>query len=351
MLTQNSRQGEAINLPRLSAFLKESEIGIQSLLHVEQFKNGFSNLTYRLDTDQGQFVLRRPPFGPRAAKAHDMEREFNVLTGLTPVFAKAPNALLMCTDETIIGAPFYLMECVDGNIIRHQPRQQNPLRPGQRDEACGALIATLADLHEVDLSRSPLSNLGKPEGYVSRQVEGWIGRFERAKTNNVELSTNLIHYLRTEQISDHPGALVHNDYKFDNIVFAGEDYNQVAAVLDWEMCTIGHPLLDLGLSLAYWAHEEEVAEMPFLGINATHLPGCWRRNQLVSAYAKTSNLTTTDLLFPYVFGNFKIAGIVQQIYARYAAGFTKDPRFAQLHHVVNYLMMRAERALSVGSIE
>jgi len=182
-------------------------------------------------------------------------------------------------------------------------------------------------------------------------VEGWIRRFERAKTDNVSVPSGLIDYLRSEQIDDHKGTLIHNDYKFDNLVFTKNDYSNVAAVLDWEMCTIGHPLLDLGLTLAYWAHEDEVAEMPFLGINATHLPGCWRRGQLVSAYAKTANLTTADLLFPFVFGNFKIAGIVQQIYARYAAGHTKDPRFAQLHHVVNYLMMRAERAVSVGSIE
>ncbi|MFK8056217.1 MAG: phosphotransferase family protein [Saprospiraceae bacterium] len=352
MPTQNCRPGEELALDSLSVYLQNSALDIALLNHVEQFKNGFSNLTYRLDTDCGQFVLRRPPFGPRAAKAHDMGREFNVLDGLAPVFAKAPKAMLMCTDESIIGAPFYLMECVEGQIIRHQPgREQDSLTSKERSQASAALIETLADLHQLDLSNSPLSNFGKPEGYVNRQVEGWIGRFERAKTDNVSLPKGLVDYLRSEQPTDHPGALVHNDYKFDNVVFAANDYSTVAAVLDWEMCTVGHPLLDLGLTLAYWAHEEEVAEMPFLGMNATHLPGCWRRSELVSAYAKTSNLETGDLLYPFVFGNFKIAGIVQQIYARYAAGHTKDPRFAKLNHVVNYLMMRAERAVSVGSIE
>jgi len=280
-----------------------------------------------------------------------MAREFNVLTGLAPVFAKAPKPLFLCTDEAIIGAPFYLMECVEGEIIRQQKNATSPLSSKQRSQASSALISTLAELHSVDISKSQLADLGKPAGYVNRQVEGWIGRFDRAKTDNVSFPEGLTEYLRNEQPSDHSGALVHNDYKFDNVVFRPGNYQEVTAVLDWEMCTVGHPLLDLGLTLAYWAHEEEVTEMPFLGMNATHLPGCWRRSELVSAYAKTSNLNTSDLLYPFVFGNFKIAGIVQQIYARFAAGHTKDPRFAKLHHVVNYLMMRAARAVSVGSIE
>lgn len=353
MPTQNSRPGEALDLAKLSTYLKDSAVNIRVLHHVEQFKNGFSNLTYRVDTDQGPFVLRRPPFGPRAAKAHDMEREFKVLVGLAPVFAKAPTARLLCTDESILGAPFYLMEYVQGTIIRSQPgREQAELTQIQRGQASASLIKTLADLHQVDLAGTTLAKLGRPEGYVARQVEGWINRFERAKTDNVNFPKGLADYLRSEQISDHQGGvLVHNDYKFDNVVFAEDDFNQVAAVLDWEMCTVGHPLLDLGLTLAYWAHKEEVAEMPFLGMNTTHLPGCWRRSELVSAYAKTSDLDTANLLYPFVFGNVKIAGIVQQIYARYAAGHTKDPRFAKLYHVVNYLMKRAERAVSVGSIE
>ena len=364
MQSQNSRKGEALDLAALSTYLRHSSLGIRELSHVEQFKNGFSNLTYRLDTDQGSFVLRRPPFGPRAAKAHDMLREHRVLSGLQPVFAKAPKPYLMCENEAIIGAPFYLMEFVEGEIIRTQPDNESPLIPNERGQASAALIQTLADLHQLDISGSKLGQLGKPEGYVGRQVEGWIKRFERAKTENVSFPDRLVEYLRSEQIADHPGALVHNDYKFDNVIFKARDYSQVAAVLDWEMCTVGHPTLDLGLTLAYWAHEEEVKEMPFMGINATHHSGCWRREQLVSAYAlatsagspasqgdKISDFNTNDLLYAFVFGNFKIAGIVQQIYARYAAGHTKDPRFSQLQHVVNYLMMRANRAVSVESIE
>jgi aminoglycoside phosphotransferase (APT) family kinase protein len=351
MQSQNCRNGESLNLTALSSYLEQSHLNIRKLSHVEQFTSGFSNLTYRLNTEQGPFVLRRPPFGPRAAKAHDMLREFRVLSGLQPVFAKAPKTYLMCEDEAVIGAPFYLMELIEGEIIQSKAGQESTLTPTERGQASAALIQTLADLHHLDLTGSELAQLGKPEGYVDRQVEGWIGRFERAKTENVSVPKGLFEYLRSEQIADHPGALVHNDYKFDNVIFKEQDYSQVAGVLDWEMCTVGHPTLDLGLTLAYWAHKEEVDQMPFMGINATHLPGCWRREQLVSAYAKTRAFNTDDLLYAFVFGNFKIAGIVQQIYARYAAGHTKDPRFAQLHHVVNYLMMRANRAISVGAIE
>ncbi len=351
MQSQKSREGEALPLSTLSDYLKQAPLGINKLLHVEQFKSGFSNLTYRLDTDKGSFVLRRPPLGPRAEKAHDMLREFEVLSTLQPVFAKAPKTHLMCKNESVIGAPFYLMEHVEGEIIRNQPGHGSQLSSSERGQASAALIEALADLHQLDIKGSKLANLGKPAGYVERQVEGWIRRFDRAKTENVSLPNSLVEYLRSEQIEDHTGALVHNDYKFDNVIFKEGNYSQVAAILDWEMCTVGHPILDLGLTLAYWAHPEEVKEMPFLGINATHLPGCCRRDQLVSAYAKTSDLKTTELLYAFVFGNFKIAGIVQQIYARYAAGHTKDQRFAQLHHVVNYLMLRANRAVSVGSIE
>jgi len=274
-----------------------------------------------------------------------------VLTALQPVFAKAPKVKLLCEDETIIGAPFYLMECIEGEIIRQHSSSSLQLSPKQRSQASRALINTLSELHSLDISSNSLVNLGRPEGYITRQVEGWIGRIERAKTNNISIPESLLEYLRSEQPTDLDGRLVHNDYKFDNVVFAPSDYSEVVAVLDWEMCTVGNPLLDVGLTLAYWAHKEEVQEMPFLGVNETHLPGCWRRNDLVAAYKNLSGLTQHELLYPYVFGNFKIAGIVQQIYARFAAGHTQDPRFAQLHHVVNYLLKRAQHAITVGSIE
>ena len=364
--TQEARPGEELDLAALSDYLVEALPMAGALRHVRQFRSGFSNLTYLLELEPDgtgaghvgapptRVVLRRPPFGPRAGKAHDMLREHRVLTGLAQLFPPAdghaglaPTPLAACADEAVLGAPFYLMSFVGGEVLR-QPGGPVLAKADARASSA-ALAEALARLHAADLDGSPLADLGRPEGYVERQVEGWIGRYERARTPDVAPLGALAEYLRAERPPDRPGALVHNDYKFDNVVFAPGDYTRVAAVLDWEMCTVGDPLMDLGLTLAYWAHPEEVAEMPFLGVNGTHLPGMMRRGELAEAYAKTSATTPGaglgDLTYYYIFGNVKIAGIVQQIYARYVAGHTRDKRFRNLGHVVNYLLRRANQAL------
>ena len=368
--TQTARPGEALDLGTLQTFLREALPSAPPLRHVRQFERGFSNLTYLLELGGGdageagtpqRLVLRRPPFGPRSGKAHDMLREHRVLTGLQQLFPAtdgrpglAPVPLAVCGDAAVLGAPFYLMSFVDGEIVR-QPGGPVLAKADART-ASEALARALARLHDADLADSPLVALGRPEGYVERQIEGWIGRYERARTPDVAELGALSDYLRAERPADGPATLVHNDYKFDNVVFAPRDYTRVAAVLDWEMCTVGDPLMDLGLTLAYWAHAEEVAEMPFLGVNGTHLPGMMRREELAAVYAAARGEATGPagavtgvglggLTYYFVFGNVKIAGIVQQIYARYVGGHTRDPRFKNLGHVVNYLLRRAARVL------
>ncbi len=337
----------------LHAFLQQHYPGYTHILGLTPFTSGYSNLTYTLTTNLGSVVLRRPPHGPRTGAAHDVVREYKVLQAVKEVFNKAPQPLLLCEDEQVLGAPFYLMELVSGSIIRSQSSGATlKLAPATRTQACTALITTLAQLHALPIASNALAQLGKPTGYIHRQVEGWATRFAKAKTDNVSDVHGVLSYLRQHMPpDDHTGALIHNDYKFDNIVFDSDDYSRIVAVLDWEMTTVGHPLMDLGLTLAYWAHPEEVVEMPFLGVNATHLPGCLRRTQLVSYYAQQRGQPVEDILYYYVFGNFKIAGIIQQIYARFRAGHADDPRFAQLDQVVNYLIARAERALASGTIE
>lgn len=342
----------ALDTTKLEDFLKSHWAGFTTLEQVSQFKSGYSNLTYSLTTNLGKVVLRRPPLGPRAGAAHDMIREYGLLKGLQQVFAKAPNPILLCDDEAIIGAPFYLMELVEGQIIRMDTQgKTQDLSANQRREASTSLIKTLAQLHQIPVIDTVFESIGKPSGYIQRQVDGWTDRFAKAKTENVPEINQLVEYLRAELPEDSTGSIIHNDYKFDNVVFAPGDFTRVSAVLDWEMCTVGNPLMDLGLSLAYWAHPEEVVDMPFLGVNATHLPGCLRRNELVAAYEMAIGSEVGDVLYYYVFGNFKIAGIIQQIYARYAAGHAKDSRFAQLHHVVGYLIRRGELAIANGKIE
>ena len=355
-ITQSCRTGEALATGQLAAYLIHTLAGNPQLLHVQQFTGGYSNLTYRIDLTDRSLVLRRPPFGPRSPRAHDMVREYGVLKALQSVFAKAPSPILLCEDEAILGAPFYLMELVEGPILRQRADGESSVpAPKQLAFASQALIATLAQLHALDLTPT-LAALGRPEGYVQRQVEGWISRFERARTPDVAAPHSVVEYLtgpelRAATTREGATALIHNDYKFDNLIFEDEHFQHVRAVLDWEMTTVGDRWLDLGLSLAYWAHADEVKEMPFLGMNLTHLPGCYRRGELLTAYANEANIEVPEMTYYYVFGNFKIAGIVQQLYARYVAGHTQDPRFSQLGKVVNYLLLRAERALVNGTIE
>jgi len=332
--------------------------GFEEISLITAFTEGYSNLTYKLASNLGPLVLRQPPPGTHRGSAHDVVREHRVLTALAhqseDSVKLAPTPLLVCTDDTILGTPFYIMEFVSGPVIRiRSDTKASPPPPERMRAASKALISTLAQLHRLPLSPK-LMDLGRPVGYVERQVKGWTRRFAEAHTPDVAAGKAVAEYLHTEQPSDFPcggkGSLVHNDYKFDNVVFVDDSYNAVRAILDWEMATVGDPWMDLGLTLAYWAHPEEVREMPFLGMNATHLPGCLRRSELVKAYASMST-APPDMLYYYVFGNFKIAGIVQQLYARYVNGQTSDARFSKLGVVVNYLLERAERALANGQIE
>ncbi len=367
---QDARPGEALDLEALQRFIDDARPSVGTIQKVRQFKSGYSNLTYLIEGGGRSVVLRRPPFGPRAAKAHDMVREYRVLEGLAelgaalpqnkaavgalpqnpPLVSLAPLPLALCENEEVLGAPFYLMSLVDGTIIRAATGGQ--LSAEELEIASGALVEALAALHRLPIAGASLAGLGSATGYVERQVEGWIKRFERARTSDVGELGFVAEFLRKHTPADHAGCLVHNDYKFDNVIFSPGVFTKVACILDWEMCTIGHPLMDLGLTLAYWAHPEEVVEMPFLGMNSTHLPGCPRRPVLVEQYfaAVGSTVERGDMLYYYVFGNVKIAGIVQQIYARYVAGHTQDQRFAQLGVVVDYLLLRARRAIESGSI-
>ena len=352
MRPSDTRAGEALDLDALDDYLRGTRAGAElgEVRALRQFRGGYSNLTYLLTCARGEAVLRRPPFGPRRGSAHDVAREHGVLEGLGEVFGVgtvAPAPLSLCTDEAVLGAPFYLMRYVEGDILRAGVAEG--LTPTRRARAAGRLVDTLARLHGADLGATSLATLGRPVGYVGRQVEGWARRYAAARTDDVPDATPLVEALRADAPPDAPGALLHNDFKFDNVVFApGSDYGAVAAVLDWEMATVGDPLLDLGLALAYWTHPEEVAEMPFLGVNGTHLPGCPRREEVVLRYAAARGIDPPDVRWAFAFGNFKIAGILQQLYARYRAGHTADARFAPLGAVVTWLLRRGERAIRGG---
>jgi aminoglycoside phosphotransferase (APT) family kinase protein len=351
-MTVSVRQGEELPNERLMAYLSEHLTGLDGPLIVEQFPAGFSNLTYLLRIGDRELVLRRPPIGAKIKTAHDMSREYRILSHLYPVYKKVPRPLLFCDDDAIVGAPFYVMERVNGVILRAQPPRGIDLNPGLMRGLSQTFIENLVEIHEVDYEAAGLGELGSPQGYVQRQVEGWTKRYLNARTDDVPAIERLAEWLVERLPADSPrGALIHNDYKYDNIVLAPEDLTRVVAVLDWEMATIGDPLMDFGTSLGYWVEQSDPEEWQRYGFGLTSLSGSFTRAELLEQYVKLSGRRIDDPVFYFAFGLLKIAVIVQQIYFRYQKGLTRDPRFATLGELVKACGNLAQRAIELKRID
>jgi aminoglycoside phosphotransferase (APT) family kinase protein len=293
-----------------------------------------------------ELVLRRPPFGNRVKSAHDMGREARVLSKLCPLYPPAPCPLLYCEDESVLGAPFYIMERRRGAILRGPVS----LPPETLRRAGESLVDNLAQLHTVDLQATGLAEIGKPEGYVDRQVAGWSRRYRESQTEPLADIDQVASWLRANQPAESGAALIHNDYKFDNLLLDPDDPARMVAVLDWEMATVGDPLMDLGTSLGYWVEAGDPAPLQSLVVGPTTRPGSLTRREVVEQYEAATGLAVQGVTFYYVFGLFKIAVIVQQIYARFARGATTDPRFAGLDAVVAALGRGAVLAIESGKI-
>jgi aminoglycoside phosphotransferase (APT) family kinase protein len=346
------RAGEELDAARLVAYLRARLPGLEGEAEVRQFPAGFSNLTYLLRVGADEFVLRRPPFGSRVHKAHDVGREYLILTRLRPVYGKVSRPVLFCEDESVIGAPFYLMERVRGRILRARPPEGLELSPGVMRRLSEAFVANLVEIHGVDYEAAGLGELGRPEGYVRRQVEGWTRRYMDAKTHDVPSVERLAAWLAEHVPPERGrGALIHNDYKYDNLVLAPDDPGEVVAVLDWEMATAGEPLMDLGTTLGYWVDADDPEEWQRYGFGLTALPGGLTRAEVVERYASMSGRDVPEVVFYYAYGLLKIAGIVQQIYARYRKGLTRDERFASLAGLVRACGELALRAVEKNRIE
>lgn len=327
------RTGEELDLPRLEAYLAQHLPGAKGALVVEQFPSGYSNLTYLLRMGAQELVLRRPPFGANIKSAHDMGREYKVLTGLRRVYAKVPNPLLYCEDEAVIGAPFYVMARVRGMVLRAKPPRDLVLPPALMQHLSVQAIDTLAEIHSLDVAAAGLTDLGRPQGYTERQISGWTRRYRAAQTAEVPTLEQIMPWLQANLPGDSGATLIHNDFKYDNLILDADDLTQVLAVLDWEMCTLGDPLTDLGTTLGYWIEANDPRSLiDMFGITA--LPGNLNRQQVLERYMAASGREVKQPLFYYVYGLFKIAVIIQQIYARYHQGHTQDERFAHLDQVV-----------------
>jgi aminoglycoside phosphotransferase (APT) family kinase protein len=321
------RTGEELDLSRLQPFLL-GHLGHDGPVSIEQFPSGHSNLTYLVRLGNRELVLRRPPFGSKVRTAHDMSREYRVLSKLHAAYPVAPKALLYCDDLSILGAPFYLMEPIRGVIVRRDPPSGVPFPPNAARRLSEAFVDNLARLHSLDYAAIGLGDLGKPQGYLERQVKGWIERYHNSKTHDLPEVDLISAWLTQRMPVSHATALIHNDYKYDNVVLDPDDLTRIVGVLDWEMSTLGDPLTDLGTALAYWTDPQDPEELREIRSAPTTLPGTLTRAQLVERYARTTKRDPGDMVFYLAFARFKVAVIIQQIYYRYAQGLTQDARFA-----------------------
>lgn len=342
MLTQQIQtlmQDEQNSLIDLNHYLQEQGNPIAAVNSITRFTGGYSNLTYLLQTNDTAYVLRMPPHGAQIKSAHDMGREFRVLQLLRPYYNKVPAPILYCESAEIIGAPFYIMEKLEGVILRAQNAPKMHIPAATFEQLSGALVDNLAALHALDIESTGLAQLGKPEGYVQRQVEGWVKRYYAAETDKINTMDATAKWLQQHLPPAQAPAFLHNDYKYDNLLLDPDDLTRITGVLDWEMSTVGDPLMDLGASLAYWfeAGEEEV----FKNYNLTWLPGNYTRRQVIDRYAAETGRDLSNISFYYAFGLFKNAVIAQQIYHRWKQGHSNDPRFGALLPMIHLLGKKA----------
>src|SRR5271168_1748604 len=324
------RTGEELDAAKLEPYLREKFPNASGDLQIHQYPSGHSNLTYALRLGERELVLRRPPFGSKVKSAHDMSREFRVLAKLHAVYAPAPEVLVYCDDESVLGAPFYIMQPIHGVILRKHLPPDLGFTPEKIRQLSESFIDNLIRLHRVDYAAAGLSDLGKPDGYLARQVKGWTERYQGSKTHHYAEVEKISAWMQQHMPVTHSISLVHNDYKFDNVVLDSHDLTKIAGVLDWEMCTIGDSLTDLGTTVGYWVDPADPEELKQNLSDVTTHPGSLARSEVVQHYSKKTNCDTSQIPFYLTFARFKLAVIVQQIFVRYQQGLTKDPRFAAL---------------------
>lgn len=346
MLLQMSNE---LDFTRLKKHLEEKLFGDAEKIEISQISGGYSNLTFLIQSPKGKFALRRPPFGEKISKAHDMEREFNVLSSLEKAgYSKSPKPVFFCDDSDVFGAPFFVMEFVEGLILRNKIPKGIDFTPEDFQKLSEKTLDCLLELHSLELIDSGLIQLGKPQGYVTRQVEGWIDRYFKAKTNELPEMEKVADWLISNIPSVENIGFIHNDYKYDNLVLDPENVSDIKSVLDWEMATVGDPLMDLGTCLAYWAEADDPDILKMF--NLTYLPGNLTRKEVIGYYGLKSQLDLSNILFYYIFGLFKVAVIAQQIFKRFSLGHANDPRFSALIHVVEAAGKRAYESILTEKI-
>jgi aminoglycoside phosphotransferase (APT) family kinase protein len=338
-----------LDVEPLKSYLSDKLSLSSNQIDISKISGGYSNLTFLIETPSTKLILRRPPFGEKIAKAHDMGREFKILQSLHNAgYSKSPRPILFCEDELVFGSPFFLMEYVEGFVLRNKLPEGKEFSPRDFEQLSQNSLDCLIELHSLELENSGLIQLGKPQGYAQRQVEGWTERYFKAKTHELYELEQTAAWLKNNLPLNEPVSFIHNDFKYDNLVLDQVRQTEIRAVLDWEMATVGNPLMDLGTSLAYWAEEDDPQILKLF--NLSHLAGNFTRKQAIDYYSKKTGLPMDQMIFYYSFGLFKVAVIAQQIFKRYSMGFANDPRFAGLIHVVEAAGKKAQHSINTQKI-
>lgn len=337
------RKGEELAVQPLKDFLQEHVVDLTGKeLEIEQFGAGHSNLTYLLRVGDWEGVLRRPPHGPVAANAHDMEREYTFLKYIDEFYSAAPKPYVFSDDESIVGSPFFIMERKKGIVLDTKFPDSIKYEPEIGKRLSNLMVDQLVQLHDIDYKKTKLSEISKPDGFMERQVHGWINRYERAKTDEVDGVDKLVTYLQSNIPQNSEATIIHYDYKLNNAMF-NDDLDDMIGLFDWEMSTVGDPLADVAVALSYWIQGDDNDLLKY-GLGeppVTVMDGFYTRDEFVQAYAEKSGRDVSNIDYYITFAYFKLAVIGQQIYYRYKQGQTSDPRFAKLNVLVENMLQQA----------
>lgn len=339
------REGEELALERLNPWLKEQLGDVSGEPSVTQYSGGASNWTYCLTYPEKEVILRRAPKGTKAKGAHDMGREYRLQKALKPVYSYVPDMLAHSDDEQLIGSEFYVMQKFTGLIPRKNLPRGVDLTSSQTRELCTKALDSLIELHQVDYKAANLDHLGKGAGYTQRQIEGWTGRYSKAKTWNVPKAKYVMDWLRANIPDNEQICITHNDFRFDNLVLDANDPTQIIGVLDWELATLGDPLMDLGNSLAYWVEAGDDKLAQSTRRQPTHLDGMLTRQEVIDYYLDKTGFKVDNFAFYEVYGLFRLAAIAQQIYYRYHHKQTNNPAFKNIWFFVHYLLWRCKKSI------
>ncbi|MEO8010166.1 MAG: phosphotransferase family protein [Dokdonella sp.] len=345
------RAGEELDVARVDAFLREHIDGLDGAPAISQFAGGASNLTYLVRYANRDLVLRRPPFGAHAKSAHNMLREARIMRALKPVYAHLPEVLALGENTDVIGCEFYVMQRIVGIIARQDLPAELGLDADATRTLCRNVIDRMIELHAIDHRTEGLETIGRGEGYVARQIGGWSDRWRRARTDDVGDFEAVIAWLVARQpAGDVATCVIHNDFRFDNVVLDPANPLEVIAVLDWEMATLGDPLMDLGSTLAYWVEAKDDAVFQRMRRQPTNAAGMFTRREVIEYYGTRTGLDVTSFDFYSIFGLFRLAAIAQQIYRRFRDGHAKNPQFAAFGDMVSYLEQRCLRLVAASDL-